>query len=95
MIFNWHEKSLFVVVISLGISNIVFASHDLQTGLNAYYQQNYKVAFVSFEKSSKTGNTEAIHYLASLYFQGLGVPKDVEKAFNLFNQSAQKDMLLL
>jgi TPR repeat protein len=36
------------------------------------------------------GNVQAIHYLASLYFQGLGVPKNVEKAFNLFNQSAQK-----
>jgi TPR repeat protein len=84
------KKGLLVLVVSLLVSSMAFAINDLDTGLKAYYQKNYKVAFDSFEKSAKMGNVQAIHYLASLYFQGLGVPKNVEKAFNLFNQSAQK-----
>jgi hypothetical protein len=44
------KKSLFVLVIGLGVSSIAFAINDLDAGLKAYYQKNYKVAFDGFER---------------------------------------------
>lgn len=83
------KKEWVILFISLGISNVTNAMSELETGLEAYQQKNYKLASKQFEKLSKNGNAEATYYLASLYFQGYGVPKDLNQAFNLFQQSAE------
>jgi TPR repeat protein len=53
---------------------------DFQAGLNAYDQGDYTTAVKAWQPLAEAGNGEAQTKLASLYFQGLGVPQDYAKA---------------
>lgn len=61
------------------------AQADLNQGLQAYHRGDYSVAFEVFNHSEEA---EAKHYLASLYYQGKGIPQDTNKAIELFAQAA-------
>jgi TPR repeat protein len=64
------------------------ARADLDRGLEAYLAGDYKVAFTEFSSSAESGDTAGKHLLASLYYQGQGVRKDVGRAFVLFKEAA-------
>ncbi|MCE1271143.1 MAG: hypothetical protein LWW88_06200 [Acinetobacter sp.] len=78
------KKGLLVLVVSLLVSSMAFAINDLDTGLKAYYQKNYKVAFDSFEKSAKTGNVQAIKNLKN--FTQIFNIQEMKKAKELADQ---------
>jgi len=53
--------------------------------------QDYRKAFIWFEKSAAAGNKFAQYSLGSLYFYGNGVEQNFEKAFECFELSADQD----
>ena len=52
--------------------------------------QDYKKSFEYYEMAAKQGDIVAINNLGSLYYSGIGTPKDMNKAAALFAQAADK-----
>ena len=74
--------SILVFLNFLCFSSSAFCS--VEDGLTAYSKKNYTLAVKEFEKSSDRGDVQAIHYLASMYYQGYGVKKNLAKSAALF-----------
>ncbi|ENW98310.1 hypothetical protein F900_03267 [Acinetobacter modestus] len=70
---------------------MAFAINDLDTGLKAYYQKNYKVAFDSFEKSAKAGYSFSQNEYGLLFAEGLGVEQDYYKAYAWISVAAETE----
>ena len=81
--------SILVFLNFLCFSSSAFCS--VEDGLTAYSKRNYTLAVKEFEKSSDSGDVQAIHYLASMYYQGYGIKKNLAKAAALFTQSANQN----
>ena len=81
--------SILVFLNFLCFSSSAFCS--VEGGLTAYSKKNYTLAVKEFEKSSDSGDVQAIHYLASMYYQGYGIKKNLAKAAALFTQSANQN----
>ncbi len=53
---------------------------NYQQGLQLYHAQNYKEAFPIILNEAKKGNKEAQYLLGTIYQEGNGIPKDIEKS---------------
>lgn len=56
---------------------------------STYNSENLKEAVKWFELSSAQGNALAKSHLATMYKMGLGVTKDIYKAFELYKESSE------
>ena len=61
---------------------------DANLGIQYYGQGDFAKAKIEFEKAIKNKDPMGTHYLASLYYQGYGVKKDLSKSVELFTESA-------
>jgi|GEM_PF-2137762 len=73
-----------------------YAGYD--EGVQALKSKNYALALEQFSEAADAGNLEASVALAEIYGRGLGVKRDIKKAFDLLsnaarqgNSSAQRD----
>lgn len=66
------------------------AMADIASGIQAYYAGNYEAARKEFTAAATAGSAEGKHLLASLYYQGHGVPRDLPRAVALFREAAIK-----
>ena len=62
----------------------------LKKGLPGYFPPDYPQAAKLFASSMSLGNWEAQANLGVMYVNGLGVPKDPQKAFSLWKEGAEK-----
>jgi TPR repeat protein len=62
----------------------------LKKGIPGYFPPNYEEALRLFSSSQKLGNGDAQANLGVMYVNGLGVPKDMKKAFALWKEGAEK-----
>ena len=58
-----------------------------------YKQEQYAEAFKEFKISSNLGYVPALRWLGILYEYGLGTNKNLEEAFSLYNEAADKGNL--
>lgn len=76
------------------IAILIMISVNLLAGINegidAYHKGDFKAAFTIF-KSEAEKNAAGKHLLASMYYQGYGVEKDINKALKLFEQAANEN----
>jgi|GEM_PF-1322415 len=77
---RYHEKA-----VALDNSDAVF--EDAQALLD---QKKYEAAAGLLQKAADNGQTQAEYVLSSLYFNGLGVPKDVAAAVKRARSAAEK-----
>lgn len=63
-------------------------SASVNDGIAAYNAGNYAVALKEFSEAANQGNAVGKHLLASLYYQGHGVERDLKKAVSLFKEAA-------
>ena len=61
---------------------------DFKDGGNAYINGDYEAAANEFIPLAKRGDHRAMYALGSMYAAGLGVEKDLKKAFDLFKEAA-------
>ncbi|MFI6335247.1 tetratricopeptide repeat protein [Streptomyces sp. NPDC050535] len=61
---------------------------ELVGGVALEYMKNYEAAYWYLGQAAKAGNPAAQRGLGFLFFQGLGIAKDVEKALDLFRMAA-------
>lgn len=66
---------------------------DVGAGISAFNNGDYAAALDEFKKASDTGEAAGTHYLASMYYQGKGVKRDLDRAVQLFLQAATKDFV--
>lgn len=62
---------------------------DFKDGGNAYIDGDYETAANEFIPLAERGDHRAMYALGSMYAAGLGVEKDLKKAFELFKEAAQ------
>ena len=78
-----------VVVFSMFVVSFVNAA-DLETGLDAYYDEDYKTAFQEWKPLAEQGEARSQYWLGQLYNNGLGVTQDLNQAFKWISLSADQ-----
>jgi TPR repeat protein len=76
-----------------GIAMSLSVSASINEGIAAYNKGNYAVALKEFSAAANEGNAVGKHLLASLYYQGHGVDRDLTKAVALFKEAAAVNYL--
>jgi TPR repeat protein len=74
----------------LSLFSTVPAHADLEAGIKAYTQGDYESAKKEFTAAAEAKDPAGLHLLASLYYQGHGVPKDLPRSVQLFSAAAEK-----
>lgn len=65
--------------------------YDTQRGIELYGQKSYSSALPYLQRAAKAGSLSALHYLGSMYANGLGVTKDTQIAINLYKKAISKN----
>ncbi len=73
--------------------SVVSVYTEIEEGMEAYDSGNYRKARELFQAEADKGDPEAKHLMASLYYQGHGVEKDIDKALALFKEAASADYI--
>jgi TPR repeat protein len=81
---DMHKTTSALAVLLISLST--YASVD--EGIAAYNEGNYATALEHFKEAAERGDPAGKHLLASLYYQGHGVAKDVQRAVALFTEAA-------
>jgi len=83
---------LFFVPLFLNATDITNSdlTIDYATALKLYKQKKYKSAYPKILQEAKKGNKEAEYLIAHMYEQGLGVKKDLKKAFYWYKKAADE-----
>ena len=86
------KKTLLLALIFL-ISLPTLANGELMCKMGAEYLQlnNYKEALYWFNKAADEGNTEALHYIATCYYNGYGVTQNYKEALVWYRKAADKN----
>ena len=66
---------------------------DVEAGQTAYDRGDFTAAHGEFQAAAKGGNARAQHSLATLYYDGEGVTKDVTEAVKWYRLSAEQGYL--
>ena len=77
------RKILFVLGITTCLATAAHAS--LTEGILAYQYKQYPAALSEFTYLAEEGNPIASYYLGKIYQEGLGTPKNLVRAYNLFS----------
>lgn len=72
--------------------SVVTAQAGIEDGIIAYNEGDYATAKKEFQAAADAEDPMGVHLLASLYFQGHGVKKDLKRAVELFTRAAEKGM---
>ena len=64
---------------------------DLERGLEAYESGDYETALTILKPLAEQGNAEAQYNLVILYYEGIGVTQDAEKAIKWVRRAADQD----
>lgn len=62
-----------------------------QKGTYAFQEQNFEKAKEYFTKAIELGNLTAVNNLAVMYTEGIGVPKDLKKAIELYEYGVSQE----
>jgi len=79
----------YAILATTFLSVPVFA--DLQKGINAANIGDFETALSEFQYLVKHDYAPGMYHLAELYSRGLGVPKDQQKAIQLYQDASAKD----
>jgi hypothetical protein len=86
MIFRQLKYTILAVAF---LSVPVFA--DLQKGINAANSGDFETALSEFQYLVEHDYAPGMYHLAELYSRGLGVPKDQQKAIQLYQDASARD----
>jgi len=77
-----------ILVLSLIVAPVY--ADDLQDGLDAYKQKDYKTAFEILKPLAEQGNALAQSYLGRMYSKGRGTPVDRKKTIEWYRRAADQ-----
>jgi Sel1 repeat-containing protein len=67
-------------------------SHSYQAGVDAFNKKDYQAAFGHFSSMADAGDAASQNALGILYYNGLGVDKDLATAAQWFQRAADQDL---
>lgn len=70
-----------------------FGASAIDEGRAAYASGDYKAAIGHWEALIKEGRPEGLYFLGVMYAEGKGVAQDHAKAFALYTEAAEKDVV--
>ena len=73
-----------------GNANSAESAGELEKGLAAYKQKDYKTAFGHFKNAAEQGDAEAQYRLADSYAKAKGVERDLKKGFEWMKKAAEQ-----
>ena len=73
-----------------GNANTSESASELEQGLAAYKQKDYKTAFEHFKAAAEQGDAEAQYRLADSYAKAKGVDRDLKKGFEWMKKAAEQ-----
>lgn len=76
-------------LILLALTPLQLNAADFTAGGDAYKRGDFTAAAKEFEPLAERGDHRAMYALGSMYAAGLGVDKDLSKAYELFREAAQ------
>lgn len=80
-----------IQLLALAAISFIFitpARADYQTGLSAYRNKNYTVAWANWKQLAEKGDAKAQNDIGYMYLKGYGVQKDAKKAMEWFKKSS-------
>lgn len=88
-----------LIIVTLLLTGCVVANQITEKQAEkAFLKKDYDAAFAKYTSAAKDGSANAQYFLGTMYLEGEGVDKDVNKALELLNQASeqeQKDALLM
>ncbi len=87
---TFHTFSVFLLLCSLGLFSPT-SKADLQRGIDAANVGDFEVAVREFKYLAENNYAPGQYHLAELYERGLGVPKNVYRAAELYKKAAEQD----
>lgn len=82
-----------LLAFTIGILMTLTANGSTDEGIRAYNEGNYAAALKEFSAAAERDDPVGKHLLASLYYQGQGVNRDLKKAVQLFVEAAKENYL--
>ena len=77
------------VAAALSFALLASPAHaDFRTGLSAFNRGEYSLALTEWSTAARAGDVKAQSGLAYLFFKGMGVPQDRERAAELYEKAA-------
>ena len=87
------KRVVITVLFTFVFSQLVYASDELQSGLDALNNEDYALALEILQPLSDAGNADAQYALGSMYGTGKGVERDRARSFELISKSADQGNL--
>ena len=85
-----NMKRLTIAFLLVTFSALTSCSGDFQKGFMAFLGGDYTTAVKEFTKSAEQGNAQAQFSLASMYYNGQGVPQDYKQAAKWYTKAAEQ-----
>lgn len=82
-----------ILILIFGVLIAMSTEASIDEGIRAYNKGDYTFSFIEFSAAAKRGEPVGKHLLASLYYQGHGVGRDLTKAVQLFREAADANYL--
>ena len=81
------KKTLFTL---LFLNTLLFAN-DFNLGVDAYKSGDFATALKLWEPYAKEGNLKAQYSIATIYYEGKGVPQNYRKAIYWYQEAAKHE----
>jgi len=80
------------VLVSLMLLSVVAFAGDYEDGVAAIGTGDHRTAVAKFRKAAEQGDARAQSSLASMYYNGLGIPKDYKQALYWYSKAAEQGL---
>ena len=90
VLFKVIMKRLVLVFVSLVLMSSPLHADDLQDGIDAGLQGDYKTALEKFKPLADKGNAKAQRHIGLMYFRGEGVSRNYKEALKWYRKSAKQ-----
>ncbi len=80
-----------LIALALGLISLPSLADDLEEGITAYQNQDYKAAINAWDRAAQQGDPDAEYNLGQLFRLGQGVQLDYPTAQSYYLKAAQKD----
>ena len=79
------------ILLTLAILTTVLSANNFNKGVDAYKVGHYVKALALWIPYAKEGNLKAQYSIATIYYEGKGVPQNYKKAMYWYKQAAEQE----
>ena len=84
-----HRYPAVLIIVVLFILPLASHATQLDEGLQAYYTQDYSMAYQRLLPVAEQGDGKSQYYVGEMLLGGMGIPADIEKGIYWLKQSVE------